>query len=267
MRYIDNSKISLPTGWQDKSNEAKRQIEAGEKEINELSDIWRELKNNLSQLSFEKCWYCECKEIRSDNAVDHFRPKNRVSNTTPQHNGYTWLAFDYKNYRYSCTFCNSKRKNPSTGETEGKGDEFPLINENDRAYNESDNIKLEKPILLDPCELNDVKLLDFTHDGYPCPRPNINEEKKERVIKSIKLYHLDHPLIIDKRNDLALRIHKKIDEINSFLELHPDIEPSQSMQNELQDFMNSRNELSAFARRIIMGKREHDWIEDLICTI
>ncbi|MFK2821526.1 hypothetical protein ACH5BK_00930 [Arcobacter sp. YIC-80] len=266
MRYIDNIHLIFPDNWQDRAIEAKRKVESGEKQINELSDVWRELKDNLAQLSFDKCWYCECKQERSDNAVDHFRPKNRVANTDPEHNGYTWLAFDYNNYRYSCTFCNSKRKNPDTNETEGKGDEFPLIDETKRAYREVDNIRLEKPILIDPCKINDVQLLDFTYQGLPCPKSNISDEKKERVLKSIKLYHLDHNLLVTKRNDLALEIYKKIDEINLFLEENPGLEPSPSMQSDLQRFMQPSSELSVFARRIIMGKREYSWIEDLICT-
>lgn len=151
MRYIDLSKLTFPEGWIKIAKDAKTEANNDIKKINKKSHVWSEIKSYLEKLSFDKCWYCECKQIRSDNAVDHFRPKGRVANTEPKHIGYTWLAFDYENYRYACTYCKSKRKNSDTDETEGKGDEFPLINESKRAYIESDNIKLEKPILLDPC--------------------------------------------------------------------------------------------------------------------
>jgi len=267
LRYINLSKIIFPNGWIKKAKEAKVESENDIKKINIRSNVWSDIKAQLEKLSFNKCWYCECEQIRSDNAVDHFRPKGRVANTKPKHTGYTWLAFDYNNYRYACTYCNSKRKNSETNEIEGKGDEFPLIDESKRAYKESDNIKLEKPILLDPCNINDVKLLDFTFEGKPCPKKNLTGIKKERVEKSIKLYHLDNSELNRKRNDLAIKIKEKVYELNEFLDEYPDIDPSVSLQNDLQKFMNpEESELSVFARKIIMSYREYEWIDDLICT-
>lgn len=264
MIHINIDDIILPTGWQEKSNNAIVDVENGTK-INDRSTVWSSLKDPLADLSNDKCWYCESKQIRSDDAVDHYRPKNRVSNTTPLHNGYTWLAFDYKNYRYSCTFCNSKRKNPETGETEGKGDEFPLLDETKRARTSTDNINLEKPVLLDPCKVNDVKLLDFFVTGEPKSKYS-DQIKKDRCEKSIKLYHLDHPSLIEKRKLIALKIKEKVDEIKQFIEENPGLEPSESLQKDLQSFIKRESEYSAFARRVIMGYRDLEWIEDLICT-
>ena len=266
MRYIDLSKLTFPDGWKQIAIDAKERAGNDIKEINKLSNVWSQIKSNLEKLSFDKCWYCECKQIRSDNTVDHFRPKGRVANTELKHLGYTWLAFDYKNYRYACTYCNSKRKNSDTDETEGKGDEFPLIDESTRAYVETDNIKLEKPILLDPCKINDVKLLDFTFDGRPCAKIGLDKVKNKRVEDSIKLYHLDNPKLNSKRNYLALEIKEKIDEINDFLDEYPDNEPSEVLQKDLQKFMKPESELSVFARKIIMGHRDYEWIDDLIFT-
>lgn len=266
MRHIDLSKLTFPDGWKDKAIDAKKDSKNNISEINKRSNIWSAIKFNLEKLSYNKCWYCECEQIRSDNAVDHFRPKGRVSNTEPKHTGYTWLAFDYENYRYACTYCNSKRKNSDTDETEGKGDDFPLIDESQRAYKESDNIKKEKPILLDPCKINDVKLLNFTFDGRPCPKKGLDETKLKRVTESIKIYHLDNPKLNNKRNNLALEIKQKVDEIIDFLDENPNIEPSESLQKDLQKFMKPENELSVFARRIISGYREFEWIDDLLYT-
>jgi len=266
LRYIDLSRLTFPENWKNIAKDAKIEANNDIKKINKNSNIWSDIKSYLAKLSFDKCWYCECRQIRSDNAVDHFRPKGRVANTEPKHTGYTWLAFDYKNYRYACTYCNSKRKNINTDETEGKGDEFPLIDESKRAYKESDNIKLEKPILLDPCNINDVRLLDFTFDGRPCPKNNLDDIRKKRVEQSIKLYHLDNPKLNNKRNDLALEINEKISEINNFLEENPNIDPSESLQKDLQKFMNPESELSVFSRRFISGYREFEWIDDLLYT-
>src|SRR5215472_15041330 len=116
MRYIDISELArkLPNGWQERAGEVLNSVRALAYDqraaaINQHGDVWSNLKQPLQELSFNKCWYCESIEIRSDNAVDHYRPKSRV-NGEPQHHGYWWLAFDWKNYRFSCTFCNSLRK-------------------------------------------------------------------------------------------------------------------------------------------------------------
>jgi len=80
------------------------------------------------------------------------------------------------------------------------------------------------------------------------------------------LYHLDHPALNEKRRLLALKITEKIEEIEKFLISNPTQDPSESLQRDLQNFLNERAELSSFARRMIMGRRDIEWIEDLICT-
>ncbi len=257
MRFIYIDKIKLPEGWEEKALRAKEAVENNDESVDKFSSVWQDLKDALAKLSHGKCWYCECKQIRSDNAVDHFRPKSK----------YQWLAFDYKNYRYSCTLCNSKRKNPETHETEGKGNEFPLIDESKRVKEASGNLNQEAPLLLDPCKSNDVCLLDFRDDGSPCARYQDDEIKKKRAEVSIKLYHLDHPDLVEKRKELALEIKQKIEEIDDFISKYPDIEPSESLMQDLHRFMNESSELSAFARRIIQGYRDKLWIDALLCTM
>lgn len=77
MRYVDIDEIELPTGWRTRAKNAAMEVEKG-KDPNDYGHIWRELKDNLAVLLNDKCWYCESIIDRSDNAVDHFRPKNRV---------------------------------------------------------------------------------------------------------------------------------------------------------------------------------------------
>src|SRR5688572_20560587 len=110
--------------------------------------IWGQLNELLGKLSNEKCWYCESTQKRSDMAVDHFRPKNSVAEDKAD--GYWWLAFDWKNYRYSCTYCNSRRVGDE-GETGGKQDHFPLLGDRGTAEQSVKDLDArEKPALLDP---------------------------------------------------------------------------------------------------------------------
>ena len=100
--------------------------------INKTSSqkLWKDLKPFFEKASHKKCWYCESRQSRSDKAVDHFRPKGAIRDDSLGHAGYWWLAFEPKNYRYSCTFCNSRRKSDDTAG--GKWDYFPLEDDSKR---------------------------------------------------------------------------------------------------------------------------------------
>lgn len=270
MRYINNRNLKLPEGWTEKADSAKLAVESGKKTINDLSAVWGKLKDPLADLSNDKCWYCQIEQERSDNAVDHFRPKNRVANTNPVHEGYWWLAFDPTNYRFSCTLCNSRRKNPETDVTEGKGDSFPLIDEALRA-NEPGKEKDESPVLLDPCISQDPGLLDFLVNGKPCARYQDHPIKKLRAEESIHFYHLDHPTLIEKRRVLAVKIEswiKKADRLYARCDIGDPVSDQtfDEIVYNLHDSMSEKAELSAFAKRVIAGFRNLMWVEQLIYT-
>lgn len=273
MRYINNRFLKLPKGWSDTAKATKHEIESisstkSRKEaIKRKSLVWGELKDALADLSNKKCWYCEIEQERSDNAVDHFRPKNRVADTDPVHEGYWWLAFEHTNFRYSCTFCNSQRKNPETDETEGKGDKFPLLPDTPRANipGEEDD---ESPILLDPCKAQDPILLDFRENGEPCAKYPSHPIKKLRAEESIKLYHLDHPGLVERRRILAARIKSWIKQANRIYEKCDTGSPDDDQLFDeivcnLFDAMSEKAELSAFSRKIIKGYCGIVWVEEL----
>src|SRR5579872_4368421 len=188
MRYIDLGRLILPDGWLARASSAAAAVAQGASPDDHAS-VWKELKDRLADLSHNKCWYCELKIARSDNAVDHFRPKGRVSDALREHPGYRWLAFDQTNYRYSCTFCNSRRRDQEGDTVGGKADRFPLLDESNRVY-VSGPVTGEEPLLLDPCEVGDWKLLGCQQEnGKPCPGGNDPAERR-RAEASIEIYHL-----------------------------------------------------------------------------
>ena len=73
MIFIDIDDLELPNGWQKRANAALDELKAivdideKKKFINSNSSIWSDLKVHLEELSNSKCWYCECKDIGSDN--------------------------------------------------------------------------------------------------------------------------------------------------------------------------------------------------------
>jgi uncharacterized protein (TIGR02646 family) len=270
MRCIDNTNLTLPEGWEERAREAKEAVRNGSKSINDQSSVWCALKDTLADKSNDKCWYCEIKQERSDNAVDHFRPKNRVADTNPPHDGYWWLAFDPSNFRYSCTFCNSLRKNPDSGETEGKGDKFPLLDGSPRASNPGEEAN-ENPVLLDPCNTADPGLLDFLDNGQPCARYPDHDIRRQRAEQSIKLYHLDHPALIEQRKALAGKIKSWINKADRLFDRCDTGDPTidqafDGFLASLRDAISERAELSVFARKVIAGFRDKVWVEQLLMT-
>ncbi|MCX8568789.1 hypothetical protein [Aminobacter sp. MET-1] len=184
MRHVDIEELKLPKGWKARAEAAAKAVDAGG-DPEDYANVWRVLKDRLADLLPEKkCWYCEVAVDRADNAVDHYRPKGRVSDAAKEHKGYRWLAFEPSNFRYSCTWCNSRRKGVDTAG--GKGDRFPLVYEPDRRYSKTD-VGPERPALLDPCDLDDWKLLGCRQEsGESCPA-STNKVDIDRAEQSIKI--------------------------------------------------------------------------------
>ncbi|WTP59884.1 HNH endonuclease [Streptomyces phaeochromogenes] len=190
--------------------------------IGENEDLWRSIKNVLSKVGHQKCWYCETADFRSDNAVDHFRPKGKVAGT--QHGGYWWLAFDVKNYRFACTFCNSRRHGDG-GTSGGKADQFPLVDESQRAAGPLISISGEIPMLLDPCEYVDTTALWFDETGQVKENPEataIDMNISDRVSISRKLYHLDHVRLVEARKRIYLQVLEMCDRADRALLAYKD---------------------------------------------
>ena len=109
MRYIDIDELVLPDGWLEKAATASTAVAAGAKP-DDFSNVWRELKDALADLfPNKKCWYCESPVDRADNAVDHFRPKGKVSDAARPHNGYRWSLLLHTPYRVEPSLGNRPR--------------------------------------------------------------------------------------------------------------------------------------------------------------
>lgn len=256
MRRIDPSKITPDATWDATAVTAETAVSRGEAVTN-YDHVWAATKARLKAVSHGKCWYCEARQERSDNAVDHYRPKSL----------YPWLAFKLSNFRYACTFCNSVRKNPETGESAGKGDHFPLFNL-PRASNLA-GLNAEDRILIDPCWSSDPGLLDFRDDGTPCARYPNQPKRCTRANQSIHYYHLDHPELIESRRQLALQLANWIDGADAIYNAEDQDDPKterafSSLTESICQAVSERAEFSVFARRIVDGYRNKPWIEDLL---
>lgn len=256
MRLIDPQQIEPDPDWDAKAEGAKLRLSSGTS-IDKLAGVWHDAKDRLKSLSHGKCWYCEGREFRSDGAVDHFRPKSL----------YPWLAFSLQNFRYSCTFCNSIRRDPATGQTAGKGDNFPLFG-GPRATHEAE-LSSEDRVLLDPCAATDPVLLDFLDDGNACARNPNNQKQSDRADQSIHYFHLNHSELVEARRMLALHLKDLIlraQELHDYLGgADPKLEKAfAGVIMELVRAMHERSEFSIFARRVVAGHRNYEWVDDLM---
>lgn len=257
MRKIDLNKVKPDSKWNKKAVLEQKNIDQGKKEPKKAANIWSSAKPRLKAVSFDKCWYCEAKEERSDDAVDHFRPKSL----------YPWLACNLKNFRYACTFCNSLRSDPETGETKGKGDQFPLFS-GTRA-SKANELEAERYVLIDPCKAGDVGLLDFSDDGRVSPKYPSQVNRKRRAIDSIKAYHLNHSELVEIRRQLALQIADWVKIANT---VYDDLDQDDPEKHEVFSgiaesigrAITSDAPYSVFAKKIVKGYRNHPWVEDLL---
>jgi uncharacterized protein (TIGR02646 family) len=281
VRYIDPQLVggNLANGWDQKAQQAEDAVAAvgpqgRSTEVNRHSHVWKDLKDTLQSASHDKCWYCESIDIRSDNAVDHFRPKNAVAEC-PGHEGYWWLAFKWENYRFCCTYCNCRRVDQATGQAGGKADHFPLRDEAYRARTPADNLDDEEPMLLDPAESADPGLLWFDENGQATPNPICNSPNSypyKRAEASIRFYHLNHPGIVDQRKALCYEIRRRVENVDRYFKKYWDGDRTGRRAFDdairyLRGNLTRNAPYSATARAMLMGLRgKHPVVEVILAA-
>lgn len=174
--------------------------------IKSKGHIWRRFARHLGKMSYGKCWYSESKDAHTFQDVDHFRPKLCAKRTADtEDGGYPWLAFDWDNFRYSSQRANRPSSDEDTEETVGKGSWFPLLPHGKKAVWEDRCVKDERPVLLDPTVLDDVRLIEVKPSGLMGPSCLCQGDyQRRRVAESIRLLGLDLPGIVEARQ-VAMR--------------------------------------------------------------
>lgn len=272
MIYVDINSIQIPDGWFERASSASQAVANGA-DPKDYDAVWRELKDPLGKALNDKCWYCETPIPRSDNAVDHFRPKGRVSDALQPHNGYRWLAFEKENYRYACTYCNSKRKDSAHNTSGGKADRFPLVDETLRVYDAAGDITSEYPALLDPCNVLDGTYLGCKQEnGKSCVATNDPTERM-RASVSIEIYHLNHEPTCKLRHSTAMQMLAAISDGKRQFELMCN-EPRfrvcfQATLKRIAGFIDKRSPYSGEMRFILAGHRctDYPWIDAVLGVI
>lgn len=187
MRKIGKPNIS-PSDWRIvKGNELaeklKEEFERGVRNL-KVTNHYVKFKDVLERSHMKKCCYCEASLDRQHGDIEHFRPKQMVTDENHKkqkaqigtesidHPGYFWLAYDINNLLLSCAICNqpSKSKDSSCkccSGPNGKWNRFPLANPEQRGRPFDYEVKDEDLLLIDPLdeEINIADHLELASDG------------------------------------------------------------------------------------------------------
>ncbi len=217
MIYVKRDERVIPNALLKQAEEAQKALEGlpeAERRdfIKKKARIWGEFPKYLAEMSYGKCWYSESDEPQSFFHVDHFRPKaEAIRASGEKDDGYPWLAFDWHNFRLAAQRSNQRNQNEDTGEIEGKGSWFPLLDGSPRATWENRCVNDEKPVLLDPTVRADVDLVDIGTDGKMCCSKFCIGSAEERVKRSVELLGLDLPKLVEARKRVMRRINDLFD--------------------------------------------------------
>lgn len=164
---------------------------------------WNHIRNIFIDTFCKLCWYSDCSLDGAYGDMDHFRPKSRTRNLEKQvllDEGYWQLAYEYTNYRLSCEVVNRS----------GKLDFFPVRN----GIACTNNIENEEPYLLDPCNLEDTKLIGY-REGGEVVCETCNDWDYERVCVSKELYKLNE--FIDSRDSIIKDVKNDFYKLKCFI--------------------------------------------------
>ena len=228
MIFVDPKEIEahLPQDLRDRLKQATDDLMAlppdqREQFIDNHSGLWSDAKRHLAKVLGRghsdtdfKCWYCEEKASRFDYHVDHFRPKGRVKDRDCQPKpGYWWLAFDYRNYRLSCAYCNTPHRNDEDHIARGKWDQFPLGAGSSRSQGPHQNVDDEIPLLIDPCLQSQVGWLWFDAEGKATPTYD-EGFGRDKAARTIEILNLNDARVKEARKQILLDCKRLVDEGN-----------------------------------------------------
>jgi len=116
------------------------------------------VRNALKAMQSGKCAFCESRfDHVSYGDVEHFRPKGAVRQAADgalERPGYYWLVYEWSNLFESCQLCNQRFKE----------NRFPLRDPASRARDHTQDVALEKPMLVKPDIEDPADFLAFEAD-------------------------------------------------------------------------------------------------------
>lgn len=162
--------------------------------IHTLADRIPEFIPMLRKSFGNKCVFCETRvDSAPDSSLRHlFRPArlaaqpNQPGSSTPDH--YFWLQLDWSNIYLICGDC-----------AKSKGFLFPVAAERATVGASGNELSLEKPLLIDPCNYlwNPLRELAFAEDGTVA----VNPKSRDRLVAeaTIRVFALNRDALRQAR--------------------------------------------------------------------
>ncbi|MBW8244835.1 hypothetical protein K1F50_18650 [Muricauda oceani] len=247
MIHIDLLNNPPPQDWIDRADAVTQQlleaedIETRNQIIDDNQALWAELREHLSNISYRKCWYSESINDGAYCHVDHFRPKKKAINEAGgDEGGYWWLAFDWRNYRFSAPANNVPKR------------DYFHVNAN-RAQSIIDPIEAEDILFLDPTEIDDPPKLSYDIEGKVNPKSADENSRDylqaEYTIRRLKL----NEKFIEARKDRFRRASYLIQDISRLLILQNqqfDLFRRQTIKNNMQELKQLANPSSEYSAAV-----------------
>jgi uncharacterized protein (TIGR02646 family) len=207
-----------------------------------ISDIYghNTVKRALIKAQNNKCCYCEKSQVDEYGDVEHFRPKKgykQKKGSKALVPGYYWLAYNWDNLFFACNVCNRSYKSTL----------FPLIDENKRAKNHSQNINDEEPFLINPgIEIDIMSHITFNSGQIIGISP--------RGKRTIKICGLDRSNLDERRSEHISNIDARMTILAS--EANFSKEEIDKARAYIHKCMSSKGEFSAMSNLYI--KKEYN---------
>lgn len=146
------------------------------------------------------------------------------------------------------------------------------MDESQRAWDPTFDLDIERPELLDPCDVDVHFLLTFHESGLAAEafKKEKDAEKYQRANISIKLYHLDHQKAKRERKAIAIAIREKVRRINALEGLDPKakvdkvLKEIKDIKRDLVSLIYDRAEFCTAARIYLRGFRNVDWVCEIL---
>ena len=204
--------------------------------IEDNQGMWGELKQHFCDVLHRKCWYSESVNDFAHCHVDHFRPKGRaLAEDGTDQGGYWWLAFNWRNYRYSAPAGNIRKR------------DYFHVNAN-KAVNHGDAIENEDIRFLDPCEPGDPEKLKFNNEGVVSPK---NEDDTTRdyiqAEYTIRRMNLNMQGLVEGRRDnyrKAARIVMETQALLALQDINHDMARHQVIKSKMKELHELANKFS-----------------------
>lgn len=264
MIFIDLENNPPSQDWLDRADNLTQQLIAAQTPAakNAIIDanqaLWNELKDHLSNLSNQKCWYTESINSGAHCHVDHFRPKKEIKDEDGNVlDGYWWLAFDWMNYRFSGPAPNVRKKSY-----------FHVVA--NRAANYGDNHNIEDTLFIDPIKVRDPECLAFDNEGRVRPKDTLTTSRNYKRAKySIMRLNLNSGTLIDKRKDKYRKASALLLHLDTKIRLQS-VKWDQARENEIETgfreliAMCSRNSEFSAAVKFCLKSSSYDWALEIV---